>query len=257
VRRAIWAARGRWILRPSYLTYARRRHTAETIEGSTELVIEGFPRTANTFCVFAFQLAQLRPVRVAHHLHAPIQVATAVRLDKPVIVLIRPPMDAVLSLVLRNPYVTIERALKDYSRFYEQVAPLRDRCVVGAFHEVTTDFGEVVRRVNRRYGTRFSAFTPTGQNVAECYALIEERSRQARWAEEINLYVSGLLSREGLDAARRTRPGTLANPVSEVRVARPSDYRQAQKTLLRAAYDDAALRTHRARAERAYAGFLA
>ena len=173
------------------------------------------------------------------------------------IVLIRPPMDAVLSLVLRNPYVTIERALEDYSTFYEQLVPVRDRCVVGAFHEVTTDFGEIVRRVNRRYETRFGAFMPTQENIAECYRLIEERSRNTRWAPEINLYVSGLLSREALEAARRTPAGMPARAVSEVRVARPSDYRRARKAVLRAAYDDATLRRHRARAEDAYTAFLA
>ena len=43
----------------------------------TELVIEAFPRSANTFATVAFQLSQPAPVRVAHHLHAPAQVTEA------------------------------------------------------------------------------------------------------------------------------------------------------------------------------------
>ena len=37
----------------------------------TELVIEGFPRSANTFAVLAFDYAQPDDVKLAHQLHAP------------------------------------------------------------------------------------------------------------------------------------------------------------------------------------------
>src|SRR5262245_54574684 len=40
----------------------------------TDAVIEGFPRSANTFAAAAFALAQTTPVRLAHHLHVPSQI---------------------------------------------------------------------------------------------------------------------------------------------------------------------------------------
>ena len=78
-----WRAWQRWAGHPSYLQLARRRKGRAVVGPDTELVIEGFPRTANTFAVFAFQTAQARPVRVAHHLHAPIQVTVAARRPPP------------------------------------------------------------------------------------------------------------------------------------------------------------------------------
>src|SRR5215210_2906944 len=56
-------------LKPSYrdLLVARR----------TQIVIEGFPRSGNTFAVVAFEQAQRESVRVAHHLHMPAQVIRA------------------------------------------------------------------------------------------------------------------------------------------------------------------------------------
>lgn len=257
-RRCTWAARSRWILRPSYLHYAHRRHPPETIEPSTELVIEGFPRTANTFSVFAFQLAQQRPVRVAHHLHAPIQVAAGIKMRIPVIVLVRAPADAVLSLVLRNPYLSIGRALRDYATFYERVLSIGNGYVVARFEQVTADLGSVIGCVNERFGTDFQPFDRTPPNVAECYALIEEKSLELPWADDINRYVSGLLSRHALEGVRRAGRRSIERTpsVSESRVARPSGPRIRMKAALEAVYAHPSLAADRGRAEAAYAAFL-
>jgi len=117
-----------------------------TVFKDTEIVIEGFPRSANTFAVAAFTFAQGRPVKIARHLHASAQVIEAVRREIPCIVLIRKPRDAVLSLLVREPHILPEQAPKDYIRFYRSIAPYRGKFVVGRFEEVTTDFGPDLRR---------------------------------------------------------------------------------------------------------------
>ena len=90
------------------------------VSKDTEIVIEGFPRSVNTFAVVAFTFAQGRPVKIARHLHAPAQVIAAVRREIPCIVLIRKPRDAVLSLLVRAPHISADQALKDYIRFYRE-----------------------------------------------------------------------------------------------------------------------------------------
>jgi len=62
----------------------------------TELVIEGYPKRANAFAVSAFQMAQGRPVKMAHHLHPPINVILAAKRNIPCLVLIRHPDQCVL-----------------------------------------------------------------------------------------------------------------------------------------------------------------
>ena len=55
-----------------YLPLARRRYpgpSPEVIGPDTEFVIDGYTRCASTFAVYALQLSQQRPVRLAHHLH--------------------------------------------------------------------------------------------------------------------------------------------------------------------------------------------
>src|SRR5690242_11568578 len=59
-------ARSRFTEHPSiYLPFARRRYpgpSPNVIGPQTELVIDGYMRSANTFAVYAFQMAQRRPV---------------------------------------------------------------------------------------------------------------------------------------------------------------------------------------------------
>jgi len=86
------------------LQTAARGHRARAVDRATELVIEGFARSGNTFAVAAFSLAQPRPVRLAHHLHAPAQVLLAARMGIPCIVLVRDPVDAVASRLIRRRF---------------------------------------------------------------------------------------------------------------------------------------------------------
>ncbi|MGB3494894.1 MAG: hypothetical protein WBA57_19345 [Elainellaceae cyanobacterium] len=144
----------------------------------TDIVIEGFPRSANSFAVGAFQFAQKQPVSIANHLHAAAQIVKAAQLGIPAILLIRSPVSAVLSLRSLN-FQTVEKrgsyhpvldaSIKNYLmqwiRFYSRVKPFHNDYVIGVFDEVTSDFGAVVNRVNRRFSTSFELFDHTPDNV--------------------------------------------------------------------------------------------
>lgn len=131
------------------------------VSRTTEIVIEGYPRSGNTFAVVAFRLAQGREIEIAHHLHAAAQIKRAARLDVPAIVLIREPSEAILSLVVRDPHASMRWALRSYTRFYSAVAPYLDKTVVAPFTTATSDLASIIRMVNTRYGTAFKEFVPT------------------------------------------------------------------------------------------------
>lgn len=143
----------------------------------SEIVIEGFPRSANTFAVAAFQHAQERPVKIARHLHAPAQIIKAVRLDKPTMLLIREPKDAVLSLIIRENGLPISVGLKKYLRFYKKVYPHKDRCLIVSFEDVINNYGSVIERVNRKFGTRFKIYHHNEKNNAIVFNKIEDMER--------------------------------------------------------------------------------
>jgi hypothetical protein len=178
--RARYGARAMLSTYPAiYLPFARRKYGREAVlSGDTELVIEGFQRSGNTFAVIAFELAQDRPTRTAHHLHAAAHVVAAAERGVPILLLIRDPEATVVSHMLREPCITPRQALSNWIRFYERVLPYRDRMVVGEFGAITSDFGPAVDEINRRFGTTFRRFAHTEDNVARCFVLIDERNRR-------------------------------------------------------------------------------
>ena len=161
-----------------YLPFARRKYPGPSpwvLDRDTEVVIDGYTRSASTFAVYAFQIAQPRPVRVAHHLHAPAQLMRAAAHGLPTIMVIREPRGAVLSQVVREPGVDLLDALWAYSRFHESLADRRDAFVVADFEQVIHDFGSVVRRMNEKYGTSYGVFDGSEEQLSSCRALVGQR----------------------------------------------------------------------------------
>lgn len=131
---------------------ARRR----VVTRATGVCIEGYPRSANSYTVFSFRHWNPR-VRIAHHLHTPLQLKRATRLGVPCAVLIRPPLDAVASvLVMDRERISDDAAYRSYLHFYSTALPLRDRVVVAPFAEMVEDPSELVRRLNLAFGTSFA-----------------------------------------------------------------------------------------------------
>ena len=207
---------------------ARLRGHGEVVDERTDLVIEGFPRSGNTFAVAAFRLAQEpRAVRVAHHVHAPAQVLRAVALGVPALVLVREPEEAVVSLLVRDPERPPAALLRGYVRFHEPLLPHLDAIVVATFEEAVGDLGRAIRRVNERFGTRFRPFEHTEANVERVLAEIEADERRRR---------------AGLELERA--------------IPRPSELRERLKDEARTAYRGTALALRR-RAAQLYEAFAA
>lgn len=158
---------------------------------TTELVIEGVPRVASTYCVVAFLVAQDHPVDIAMHTHLPANVLRAMRRKIPTLVLIREPREAIRSTLLQNRSLTLAAALERYYHFYRLVEPLRKTLVVADFEEVITDFGAVIERLNTRFGTNFKPYEKTRDNE-----------------EKVKAYLLARDASKGLDALRSYRPSS-------------------------------------------------
>jgi hypothetical protein len=146
------------------------------VAATTQLVIEGFPRSANTYALAAFRCANGPDVEVADHLHAGRSVRAAVDRGLPCIVLARDPVDACTSMIQRQP-VRARTALAAYLRFYAQVTPVLDNVVVSDFATTTGDFGAVISEVNRRFGTSYRPYEHTEANEAWCREFVIEADR--------------------------------------------------------------------------------
>jgi hypothetical protein len=239
-----------------YLAFARRKYpgpSPEVIGPETELVIDGYTRSATTFAVYAFQLAQARPVRLAHHLHAPAQLIAATRRQVPVLALIREPEGAILSQLAREPDWDMRDALITYTRFYTCLLPYRTSFVVGEFNEVTNDFGAMVRRLNSHFGTSFKEFVHSEGNLRECFNLVRERP--TLWSTLL-AFESGLVTLDELRSAWPRRPQRPQGPVSR-ETWMPSTERERTKAALRERWRRQDLAKLRSAAEAAYREFVA
>lgn len=151
----------------------------------TELVIEGFPRSSNTFALVAFELAQSRPVKLAHHLHAPAQIIRAVQWQIPSLVVIRNPEDAVLSMIVFSSFPAKD-LLEAYYLFYKSVLPYSHGFVCATFDEITTDYGSIIQKINERFGTNFDVFKHTKENLDRCFQVIDAKDMRFTGRETVS-----------------------------------------------------------------------
>jgi len=161
------------------LRIKRRGHWSRdwVVSRGTEIVIEGFPRSANSFARSAFRSCQPN-VRYATHVHSSAQIVQACRWGIPTLVLLRDPQGAVCGdlafqceLAGSDPdQVTaqsLNASLYRYIKFYRPLVSLKPHFVVGHFPEVIADYGAVIRRINEKFGTAFVVFEHTEENAAD------------------------------------------------------------------------------------------
>jgi hypothetical protein len=198
------------------LRAARARGHGVVVTPTTDIVIEGYPRSGNSLAFASFLAAQSASITIAHHTHAPANVIAGVEAGIPVLVLIRAPEDAVVGLVLIKPELTVVQAMRGYRRFYEPLLPYRDRIVVSRSEDVIDGSEGSVERINQRFGTSFDAPEVTADSRSARDELIERY-----WRDRVGpgLPLLGRTERrpsEGLgdDVASRARAAYRSAPAS-------------------------------------------
>ncbi len=206
---------------------------ARVVDPATDIVIEGFPRSANTFAVAAFQSSQRQPINIAHHFHAPAQIITAAQMGIPTIVLIRPPEDAIISMLLRTPMLTPLSVARNYVRFYQSIENYSKSYVVAPFDIVISDFGRVIRAVNEVFKKNYSLFVPDENNVEKVFQIVEAMHKMD---------------------SRRTVLGESRD--GEDLIARPSKRRKEKKRELKRLLNEQKIKKVISRAQTLYGKFI-
>lgn len=194
----------------------------------TQLILDGFPRSANAYAEWAFRYANGEGVRLAVRLHSPRAVRVGVRFGIPTVVLVREPRAAVASWLQYKPGLTAAGAFARYVQYYDAVQTVRDDVVVAEFDEVVEHFGQVVERCNARFGTHFEPY-PGGPRAE---AWVRQRIESAWSDDETGEY-------------------------AEHEVPRPSRDRPEAAEVLEGVLDEPGVRDNLAAAEAAYRRFVA
>lgn len=139
------------------------------VSPDTELVIEGYPRSANSTTAYGFLDRQTLPVKLSHHKHHAAQLLRAVAWRIPAVMLIRSPVDAALSNLAmieearlreggeRKACLSYENVFRSWLSFYAAMLPQLDKVVIAPFDAVTADLEGTIVAINEKFGTEFSA----------------------------------------------------------------------------------------------------
>ncbi len=134
-----------------YETLARTHEPHHLCRPDTRLVVEGYPRSSNSFAVDMIGEAAIGFVhrsQIAHHTHdvANLQIAQAYGIPK--VILIRTPEDAILSFHIYSR-APIPRCAVKYADFYAEALKLMKRnAALIHFRDITGDFSTVIARIN-------------------------------------------------------------------------------------------------------------
>ncbi len=143
------------------------------VTSETDLVLEGYPRSANSYALAAL-LHTNRTLKVAHHLHSSMSIEMGVRRGLPTTVLLRRPVDAVASVLQTEDGFSAKRELRRYMSFYRRVEPLTSAIVIAPFEVVVADFGRIIQWVNERFGTSLNAYLGTDEDEIAVRKMIDQ-----------------------------------------------------------------------------------
>jgi len=136
------------------------------ISSATELCVEGFQRSGNSYFINFFKMVNT-DVEVAHHYHSAAQAIKAVHQKTPTVLLIREPKDAIASLITWDDRLSIGIAIASYIQFYKKVLPHKKNCLVLQFNELIKGIDPVIAKINQHFNTNFLKTNFTKQHHAE------------------------------------------------------------------------------------------
>jgi hypothetical protein len=137
------------------LPIARALGHGVVVGPSTELVIEGFPRSANSLAVSSFTASGTPPERIAHHTHAPANLIAGVRRGIPSLLVIREPSEAAKAFIASKPSLAYGSAIRGWISFHRALVRYLDGIVVATSEQVAGAMPAVVARLNLRFGSGF------------------------------------------------------------------------------------------------------
>jgi hypothetical protein len=152
----------------------RQKYNTLVVDNNTDIVIEGFPRSANTYAVLAFQSTQIENTVIAHHLHAEAQFILAKKYNIPAIALLREPLEAISSLINRDNRINPSQAIQRYIDFYRVVLKMKESIVIANFTTVVSDFSKVIALCNSKFHCDFALPNNTKAEKAKLFSEIRE-----------------------------------------------------------------------------------
>jgi len=121
----------------------------------TDICIDGYPRSANSFSVRMFRQAN-PDSKIAHHTHSIGNLKKAILHGIPSVALIRNPEQAIVSSVIAHEMDCVDDEIYRYIYTYRWVKSNLDNLVIADFDRVINNFNDVVTDINKRFDKSFN-----------------------------------------------------------------------------------------------------
>ncbi len=142
------------IYRTRFMLWPERQ--ALFTSAQTELCLEGFPRSANSYAYNAFSTANPAVSSYARHIHSPSQITEAARLGCATLLVTRPPEETIKSFMGHYKIEDLSLLLKGYISYYKAVLPVATNVVVSDFEQTTKNLNLAIQTLNSQFDTDFN-----------------------------------------------------------------------------------------------------
>jgi hypothetical protein len=148
VRRRLSQTPERFAVKPTVRPFTPGAWRERSLAGpETDLVIDGFPGSANSWVANAIRRAVERPVRIESHFHYTVQLRRAVAYGVPAVVLLREPRAACDSLKSKEPHTWDVLIVLHWLHYYRWVARHQSTLIVVRFEDAIRDVDGLRRSV--------------------------------------------------------------------------------------------------------------
>lgn len=159
-----------------WINYHRKMYEGILVYEDTDICIEGFQRSGNTF--FLQLLKRKNPsLKFAHHMHVPEQVKRAVSGKVPTVILIRKPQDCIASLLAWDERLSIGVGLTAYQRFYRSLMDYRHGFVIARFEDVIEKPKAIVTRINKKFDADFVMHVKDDVQLSKILGRVSNRTK--------------------------------------------------------------------------------
>ena len=132
------------------------------INKNTDLVIEGFPRSGNSFLEACINVLN-KNIILAHHTHSVAQVKMGIKKKLPVILLIRDPSEATKSAYFFfKKKLNYRFLIKEYIDFYESLIIYKKNIIILDFKKINN-----LKKVLKYLQTNFDNFPKFDQKISD------------------------------------------------------------------------------------------
>jgi len=133
----------------------KKKNRTLIVNTKHDICIEAYPRTANTFSVLMVEQCAKSPVLLAHHMHSAGQIRLSKKYNIPLIILIRRPIDCIVSNLIRDKGMTPKTAINWYQDFYTTLLNTNIERQIWRFESITNKPERCLEGLERFTGIEF------------------------------------------------------------------------------------------------------